>query len=78
LPFSNRNPRGGQAAGSFRVRVLSIQNSGIQESIFIANLSGMRKANSHDTDLLLLSHTDDLIGATTRYDSGRLAAIPHA
>jgi len=51
------------------MKVLFVQNNGIQESIGIANLSGILKANGHETDLLLVSHTPDLIGAirsTTR------------
>jgi len=55
------------------VRILFIQNNGIQESIGIANLSGILKANGHETDLLLVSHTPDLIGAITRYDPGLIA-----
>ena len=43
--------------------MLFIQNNGIQESIGVANLSGILKANGHDADLLLVSHTPDLIGA---------------
>ena len=66
------------AAGLFspynsRVRILFVQNNGIQESIGIANLSGILKANGHETDLLLVSHTPDLIGAITRYDPGLIA-----
>ena len=45
------------------MKVLFVQNNGIQESIGIANLSGILKANGHQTDLLLVSHTPDLIGA---------------
>ncbi len=52
------------------MRILFVQNNGIQESIGIANLSGILKANGHETDLLLVSHTPDLIGAITRYDPG--------
>jgi radical SAM superfamily enzyme YgiQ (UPF0313 family) len=55
------------------VRVLFVQNNGIQESIGIANLSGILKANGHETDLLLVSHTPDLIGAIERYDPGLIA-----
>jgi hypothetical protein len=36
------------------MKVLFIQNNGIQESIGVANLSGILKANGHDTDLLLV------------------------
>jgi len=56
-----------------RVRILFVQNNGIQESIGIANLSGILKAHGHETDLLLVSHTPDLIGAITRYDPGLIA-----
>src|SRR5947208_1051444 len=52
------------------MRVLFIQNNGIQESICVANLSGILKANGHQTDLLLVSHTPDLIAAIRRYDPG--------
>jgi anaerobic magnesium-protoporphyrin IX monomethyl ester cyclase len=55
------------------VRVLFIQNNGIQESIGVANLSGILKANGHQTDLLLVSHTPDLIGAIRNYDPGLIA-----
>jgi radical SAM superfamily enzyme YgiQ (UPF0313 family) len=55
------------------MRVLFIQNNGIQESIGVANLSGILKANGHQTDLLLVSHTPDLIGAIRGYDPGLIA-----
>jgi len=55
------------------MRVLFIQNNGIQESIGIANLSGILKANGHQTDLLLVSHTPDLIGAIRKFDPGLIA-----
>ena len=55
------------------VKTLFIQNNGIQESIGIANLSGILKANGHDADLLLVSHTPDLIGAIKKYDPGLIA-----
>jgi anaerobic magnesium-protoporphyrin IX monomethyl ester cyclase len=55
------------------VKVLFIQNNGIQESIGVANLSGILKANGHQTDLLLVSHTPDLIGAIKAYDPGLIA-----
>ncbi|HTI37008.1 MAG TPA: radical SAM protein [Vicinamibacterales bacterium] len=55
------------------MRVLFIQNNGIQESIGVANLSGILKANGHSTDLLLVSHTTDLLGAIRRYDPGLIA-----
>ena len=42
------------------MKVLFIQNNGIQESIGVANLSGILKANGHQTDLLLMTHTQDL------------------
>jgi hypothetical protein len=50
------------------VKTLFIQNNGIQESIGIANLSGILKVNGHDAELLLVSHTSDLIGAIKKYD----------
>ena len=55
------------------MRTLFIQNNGIQESIGVANLSGILKANGHETDLLLVSHTPDLIGAISRYDPALIA-----
>jgi radical SAM superfamily enzyme YgiQ (UPF0313 family) len=55
------------------VRVLFIQNNGIQESIGVANLAGILKANGHETDLLLVSHTPDLIGAIKSYGPGLIA-----
>lgn len=55
------------------MKVLFIQNNGIQESIGIANLSGILKANGHETDLLLVSHTPDLMGAIKQYDPGLIA-----
>lgn len=55
------------------MRVLFIQNNGIQESIGVANLSGILKANGHETDLLLVSHTPNLIDAIKHYDPGLIA-----
>ncbi len=55
------------------MRILFIQNNGIQESIGIANLSGILKTNGHETDLLLVSHTPDLVGAIKRYDPALIA-----
>jgi anaerobic magnesium-protoporphyrin IX monomethyl ester cyclase len=55
------------------VRVLFIQNNGIQESIGVANLSGILKANGHETDLLLVSHTPDLIDRIRAYEPGLIA-----
>ena len=55
------------------MRILFIQNNGIQESIGVANLSGILKANGHQTDLLLVSHTPDLITAIRQYDPGLIA-----
>src|SRR5205823_10693301 len=61
------------AASRRHMKVLFIQNNGIQESIGVANLSGILKANGHDADLLLVSHTPDLIGAIRKYDPGLIA-----
>lgn len=55
------------------MKVLFIQNNGIQESIGVANLSGLLKANGHATDLLLVSHTPHLIDAIRKYDPGLIA-----
>lgn len=55
------------------MKVLFVQNNGIQESIGIANLSGILKANGHHADLLLVSHTPDLIGAIRKFDPGLIA-----
>ena len=55
------------------MKVLFIQNNGIQESIGVANLSAILKANGHEADLLLVSHTPDLIGAIREYDPGLIA-----
>ncbi|MBI4367519.1 MAG: B12-binding domain-containing radical SAM protein [Deltaproteobacteria bacterium] len=55
------------------MRVLFIQNNGIQESIGVANLAGIIKAHGHECDLLLVSHTPDLLGAIERYDPGLIA-----
>jgi anaerobic magnesium-protoporphyrin IX monomethyl ester cyclase len=55
------------------MRVLFIQNNGIQESIGVANLSAILKANGHETDLLLVSHTPDLMGAIRKFDPGLIA-----
>jgi anaerobic magnesium-protoporphyrin IX monomethyl ester cyclase len=55
------------------VKVLFIQNNGIQESIGVANLSGILKANGHQTSLLLVSHTPDLVAAIEKYDPGLIA-----
>jgi len=50
------------------MRILFIQNNGIQESIGVANISGMLKAHGHQTDLLLITHTPDLEEAIRRFD----------
>jgi radical SAM superfamily enzyme YgiQ (UPF0313 family) len=55
------------------LKVLFVQNNGIQESIGVANISGILKANGHQSDLLLVSHTPDLIGAIKAYDPGLVA-----
>ena len=55
------------------MKTLFIQNNGIQESIGVANLSGILKANGHETNLLLVSHTPDLMGAIRAYDPGLIA-----
>lgn len=55
------------------MKVLFIQNNGIQESIGVANLAGILKAHGHQTDLLLVSHTPDLLGAIAKYDPGLIA-----
>jgi anaerobic magnesium-protoporphyrin IX monomethyl ester cyclase len=55
------------------MRVLFIQNNGIQESIGIANLSGILKAGGHETGLLLVSHTSDLPAAILAFDPGLIA-----
>ncbi len=55
------------------MKILFIQNNGIQESIGVANLSGILKAAGHETDLLLVSHTPDLIGAIKQYNPGLIA-----
>ena len=49
------------------MKVLFLQNNGIQESIGIASLAGMIKANGHEADLLLASHTPDLRAAIDAY-----------
>ena len=59
------------------MKVLFIQNNGIQESIGVSNLSGILKANGHQTDLLLVSHTPDLIGAILRFNA-QLAKRPYS
>ncbi len=56
------------------MKVLFIQNNGIQESIGVANLSGILKANGHQTDLLLTSHTPDL-GEAIRKINPQLIAL---
>ena len=55
------------------MKTLFIQNNGIQESIGVANLSGILKAHGHETNLLLVSHTPDLMGAIRQYDPGLIA-----
>jgi len=55
------------------VRTLFLQNNGIQESIGVANLAGILKSGGHEVDLLLVSHTPDLIGAIRKYDPGLVA-----
>lgn len=55
------------------MKVLFLQNNGIQESIGVASLAGMIKANGHQADLLLASHTPDLRAAIEAYDPGVVA-----
>ena len=55
------------------MRTLFLQNNGIQESIGVANLAGILKSGGHEVDLLLVSHTPDLIGAIRKYDPGLVA-----
>ncbi|HYT75805.1 MAG TPA: cobalamin B12-binding domain-containing protein [Vicinamibacterales bacterium] len=55
------------------MRILFIENNGIQESIGIANLSGILKAHGHETDLLLVSHTPDPLGAIRASDPHLIA-----
>ena len=55
------------------MKVLFIQNNGIQESIGVANISGVLKANGHHCDLLLVSHTPDLIDAICEYNPDLIA-----
>ena len=55
------------------MRILFIQNNGIQESIGVANLSGILKANGHDTDLQLVSHARDLRASIRAFDPGLIA-----
>ncbi len=55
------------------MRILFIQNNGIQESIGVANLSGTLKAGGHQTGLLLVSHTPELVAAIRQYDPGLIA-----
>jgi anaerobic magnesium-protoporphyrin IX monomethyl ester cyclase len=50
------------------MRVLFLQNNGIQESIGVANIAGILKANGHECDLLLASHTEDLETSIREYD----------
>ncbi len=49
------------------MNILFIQNNGIQESVGVANLSGMLKAYGHKTDLLLTSHTPNLEKAISEF-----------
>ncbi len=42
------------------MKILFIQNNGIQESIGVSNIAGSLKANGHNCDLLLTSHTPDM------------------
>lgn len=55
------------------MKVLFLQNNGIQESIGVASLAGMIKANGHEADLLLASHTPDLRAAIEAYNPGIVA-----
>ena len=55
------------------MKVLFIQNNGIQESIGVANLSGILKANGHQCDLFLTSHTPDMEGAIRKADPNLIA-----
>ncbi|SME98930.1 Radical SAM superfamily enzyme YgiQ, UPF0313 family [Tistlia consotensis] len=50
------------------MRILFLQNNGIQESIGIASLAGTLKANGHEVDLFLASHTPNLRETIARYD----------
>ncbi|MCB1192952.1 MAG: B12-binding domain-containing radical SAM protein [Leptospiraceae bacterium] len=55
------------------MKTLFIQNNGIQESIGVANLSGILKANGHQCDLLLVSHTPDLMSAIEKENPDLIA-----
>jgi anaerobic magnesium-protoporphyrin IX monomethyl ester cyclase len=55
------------------MEVFFIQNNGIQESIGVASLAGMIKANGHQADLLLASHTPDLRAAIDDFDPAIVA-----
>jgi len=55
------------------MKVLFIQNNGIQESIGVANISGILKANGHQCELLLVSHTPDVIEAIRKENPGLIA-----
>ena len=50
------------------MKVLFLQNNGIQESIGVASIAGMIKANGHAVDLRLASHTPDLRAAIADYN----------
>ncbi len=50
------------------MRILFLQNNGIQESIGISSVAAVLKANGHEVDLLLVSHTPDIIQAVRDYD----------
>lgn len=49
------------------MKVLFLQNNGIQESIGVASIAGTIKAHGHEADLLLASHTPDLRAAIDDY-----------
>ncbi|MFA5260415.1 MAG: radical SAM protein [Candidatus Omnitrophota bacterium] len=55
------------------MKILFIQQNGLQESLGIANISALLKANGHQTALRLLSHTPDLGQAITQESPGLIA-----
>lgn len=52
------------------MRLLIIQENGIQESIGVSNIAAMAKAHGHECDVMLLSHEEDFLESVRSYDPG--------
>ena len=55
------------------MKILFIQNNGIQESIGLASISATLKKEGHETSLILASHTPNLVEAVADFNPGVIA-----